>query len=133
LLTDADFFLESEPPGRMAALGLDWPDLRPRNPGLIYVSITPFGRSGPRAEEQATDLTLLAGGGPAWSCGYDDHTLPPVRGGGNQGFQLGSVHAVMAILTALIERETSGLGQLIDLSLYAAANVTSEAASYTWL
>ena len=44
-------------------------------------------RSGrtPRSAEPVTDLTIMAGGGPVWSCGYDDHDLPPVRGGGQPG------------------------------------------------
>ena len=48
----------------------------------------------------STDLTVLAGGGPVWSCGYDDHSIPPVRGGGNQGYHTGSIFAVMSALTA---------------------------------
>jgi len=95
--------------------------------------VTPFGRHDPRSAEPVTDLTLLAGGGPVWSCGYDDHTLPPVRGGGNQAFQTGSVWAVTGVLAALLERGRSGRGQLIDVSLHAAANVTTEGASYSWL
>jgi crotonobetainyl-CoA:carnitine CoA-transferase CaiB-like acyl-CoA transferase len=133
LIAEADIFLESERPGRMAALGLDYPDLKDLNPRLIMVSITPFGRSGPRAEEESTDLTLLAGGGPAWSCGYDDHTLPPVRGGGNQGYQTGCHFAVMSALVALLSRQQTGRGQHIDVNAHAANNVTTEAASYTWL
>lgn len=133
LLATADFFLEGEPPGRLAALGLDWPDVQPLNPRLIMVSITPFGRSGPRAEEQATDLTILAGGGPVWSCGYDDHTLPPVRGGGNQGYQTGCHFAVMSALVALLARGRTGRGQHTDVNMHAAANVTTEAGSYSWL
>ncbi len=133
LVAPADFFLEGEPPGRLAALDLDWPDLAPANPRLIMVSITPFGRSGPRADEQATDLTLLAGGGPAWSCGYDDHSLPPVRGGGNQGYQTGCHFAVMSALVALVHRQRTGRGQHIDVNMHAASNVTTEAGSYHWL
>ena len=133
LVGGADVLLEDAPPGRMAALGLDYPDLSPHNPRMIHISITPFGRTGPRATEQATDLTILAGGGPAWSCGYDDHTLPPVRGGGNQGYQTGCHFAVMSLMVALLARERTGRGQLIDVNLHAASNVTTEAASYTWL
>jgi crotonobetainyl-CoA:carnitine CoA-transferase CaiB-like acyl-CoA transferase len=133
LLATADIFLEGEPPGRLAALGLDWPDLQALYPRLIMVSITPFGRAGPRAQEQATDLTILSGGGPVWSCGYDDHTLPPVRGGGNQGYQTGCHFAVMSILVALQARGRTGRGQHIDVNMHAAANVTTEAGSYTWL
>ncbi|GAB4337873.1 MAG: hypothetical protein Kow0010_26100 [Dehalococcoidia bacterium] len=133
LVTAADMLIESNPPGHLAGLGLDYADLAPLNPALIMVSITPFGRSGPRAGEQATDLTLLAGGGPAWMCGYDDHTLPPVRGGGNQGYQTGCHFAVMSALVALLHRDRTGRGQFIDVNMHAAANVTTEAGSYTWL
>ena len=133
LLSDVDIFLESAPPGRLAALGLDWPDLQALNPRLIMVSVTPFGRSGPRADEPATDLTLLAGGGPAWSCGYDDHNLPPVRGGGNQAWHIGGHFAVMSVLTALLVRNHTGRGQHIDVNIHAGANVTTEAGSYSWL
>lgn len=133
LLRAADVLLEDAPLGRMAALGLDYPDLSDQNPRLVYISITPFGRTGPRSSEQATDLTILAGGGPAWSCGYDDHTLPPVRGGGNQGYQTGCHFAVMSLMVALLARERTGRGQHIDVNLHAASNVTTEAASYTWL
>src|SRR6185503_336144 len=95
--------LEGEDPGRLTALGLGATDELARRPEFVWVSITPFGRSAPRAAEPATDLTLLAGGGPAWSCGYDDHSLPPVRGGGNQAYHTGAHHAVMALLVALLE------------------------------
>jgi crotonobetainyl-CoA:carnitine CoA-transferase CaiB-like acyl-CoA transferase len=133
LIARADVVLEGETPGRLAALGLDAEALLARHARLVWVSVTPFGRSAPRAAEPATDLTLLAGGGPVWSCGYDDHTLPPVRGGGNQGLHTGAHHAVMALLIALLERERSGRGQLVDVNVHAACNVTTEMASYEWL
>ncbi len=133
LMHSADMFIESTTPGWLASVGLDWDDLHALNPALIMVSITPFGRSGPRAEEAATDLTILAGGGPAWSCGYDDHTLPPVRGGGNQGYQTAGHFAVMSALVALLHRDAGGGGQHIDVNAHAASNVTTEAGSYTWL
>lgn len=129
----ADVLLEGEAPARWASLGLDDAVLARSNPRLIHVSITPFGRTGPRRDEAATDLTLLAAGGPVWSCGYDDHTLPPVRGGGDQAYNTGAHYAVLSVLTALLERDVSGLGQHVDLSVYAAANVTTEMASYHWL
>ncbi|MFN0094369.1 MAG: CaiB/BaiF CoA transferase family protein [Dehalococcoidia bacterium] len=133
LAASADVVLESQAPGEMARLGLDHPELCGANPRLIYVSVTPFGRSGPRSGEQATDLTILAAGGPVWNNGYDDHTLPPVRGGGNQGYHTASHYAVMSALVALISRELTGEGQHIDVNAHAAANVTTEAGSYTWL
>lgn len=133
LATKADFLLESEPPGRLAGLGLDYADLQPLNPRLVMISVTPFGRNGPRANDLATDLTILAAGGPAWMCGYDDHTLPPVRGGGNQGYQTACHFAVMSALVALLHRNSTGRGQHCDVNMHAAANVTTEAGSYTWL
>ena len=133
LVRSADIVVEAESPGRLRRLGLDYEDLVSEAPGVVWASVTPFGRADPRSSEPVTDLTLLAGGGPVWSCGYDDHSLPPVRGGGNQAFHVGSVWAVTAIEAALIERGRSGAGQHVDVSLHAAANVTTEAASYSWL
>jgi crotonobetainyl-CoA:carnitine CoA-transferase CaiB-like acyl-CoA transferase len=133
LVARADLVLEAEPPRRLAALGLDPRALCAAHAALVWISITPFGSSGPRCDEEATDLTILAGGGPAWSCGYDDHALPPIRGGGNQGYQIAGHHAVLSALTALLHRMATGEGQHVDLSMHAAANVTTEMASYHWL
>jgi crotonobetainyl-CoA:carnitine CoA-transferase CaiB-like acyl-CoA transferase len=133
LAGQADIVLEGEPPDALATRHLDHPDLRAGHEDLIWVSVTPFGRTGTRALEPATDLTLLAGGGPVWSCGYDDHSLPPVRGGGNQAFHIASTFAVMAALTAVLARDVTGRGQHVDVSMHAAANVTTEAGSYEWL
>jgi crotonobetainyl-CoA:carnitine CoA-transferase CaiB-like acyl-CoA transferase len=133
LAGEADIVLEGEQPDALATRHLDHPDLRADHEELIWVSVTPFGRTGTRAQEPATDLTLLAGGGPVWSCGYDDHSLPPVRGGGNQAFHIASTFAVMAALTAVLARDVTGRGQHIDVSMHAAANVTTEAGSYEWL
>lgn len=133
LVATADAVLECEDPGRMAELGLDYSDLAKVKPDVIVVSLTPFGRDTAKPDAQVTDLTVLAGGGPVWSCGYDDHAIPPVRGGGNQGYHTGSHYAVLSLLTALLYRGVSGEGQHIDVSLHAAANTTTEMGSYFWL
>jgi crotonobetainyl-CoA:carnitine CoA-transferase CaiB-like acyl-CoA transferase len=133
LAADAELVLEAEPPRRLPERGLAPEDLCAAHPALIWISVTPFGRSGPRADEQATDLTILAAGGPVWSCGYDDHALPPIRGGGNQGHQIAGHYAVLSALTALLHRIATGEGQLVDVNMHAAANVTTEMASYHWL
>ena len=127
----ADLVLECEDPGRLAGLGIDYAQLV--RPELIWVSITPFGRSGPGRADLATDLTVLAAGGPVWSCGYDDHSLPPIRGGGCQGYHMACHYAVMSALTALFSRGVSGEGQFVDVSMHAAANVTTEMGSYCYL
>ncbi|MDE0498228.1 MAG: CoA transferase [Acidimicrobiaceae bacterium] len=161
LVSTADAVIEAEPLGRLDALGLDWgqlggptadadqsdprrdaepdapdgvedrPDAGGRNQRLIWVSITHNGRE--RPDPPATDLTVLAEGGPVWSCGYDDHTIPPVRGGGNQGLHMASQYAVVTLMAALMWREHSGRGQLIEVSMLAAANATCEFATYFWL
>jgi crotonobetainyl-CoA:carnitine CoA-transferase CaiB-like acyl-CoA transferase len=133
LVASADLVLEAEPPRRLPERNLAPEDLCAAHPALIWISVTPFGRCGPRAEEQATDLTILAAGGPVWSCGYDDHSLPPIRGGGNQGHQIAGHFAVLSALTALLHRIATGEGQLVDVNMHAAANVTTEMASYHWL
>ncbi len=133
LLTTADFLVESMPPGYMAERNLDEPDVRPLNGALVYISITPFGRDMPSAHDHATDISIMSRGGITWMNGYDDHSLPPVRGGGNQAYHTGAHYAFMSGLVALLHRDRTGEGQHIDVSMNAAANVTNEAGSYTWL
>ena len=132
LVASADVVLEGEDPGRLAALGLDYAELAaPRADLGLDHAVRPRE---PGRADLATDLTLLAGGGPVWSCGYDDHSLPPVRGGRQPGLQhrvslRGDVRAHRACSTAAARAR----GQLIDVSMHAAANVTTEMASYSWL
>ena len=64
LVASAHFLIESEMPGTLAELGLGYEDLAADNPGLIYVSITPFGQNGPKASHADSDLVILASGGP---------------------------------------------------------------------
>jgi crotonobetainyl-CoA:carnitine CoA-transferase CaiB-like acyl-CoA transferase len=133
LVAGADIVLEGEEPGALTALGVDRVALLAQHERLIWITVTPYGSEGTRAHDPATDLTLLAGGGPAWSCGYDDHSLPPVRGGGNQAFHIGSTWAVMGALTAVLARDVTGRGQHVDVSMHAACNVTTEMGTYGYL
>lgn len=133
LIETVDVLIESEPTTRLNDLAIDYRQLIDYKPDLIHVAMTPFGRHDSKSDLATTDLTILAGGGPLWSCGYDDHSLPPVRGAGNQGYHIGCHFAVMSVLTAILYRDISGEGQFIDVSMHAAANVTTEAGSYAWL
>lgn len=133
LVARADVLIESEPTTRLGKLKLDYADLAAIKPDLIHVALTPYGRNDPLSDLPATDLTLMAAGGPPWSCGYDDHTLPPVRGWGQQAYHTGCHYAYMSTLTALLYRNSTGQGQFIDVSITAALNVTTEAATYTHL
>jgi crotonobetainyl-CoA:carnitine CoA-transferase CaiB-like acyl-CoA transferase len=113
--------------------GVGWEAHAGAEMGLIWVTITPFGRDSARAAEPTTDLTLLAGGGPLWNCGYDDHSLPPIRGAGGQAFNIGGLYASIGALTALNHRDRTGEGQRVDVDINAACNVSSEHATYNWL
>jgi benzylsuccinate CoA-transferase BbsE subunit len=133
LARDVDIVLEAEPPDRLDALGLDHTQLRAERPELIWVSVTPFGRRCADLDAPMTDLTILAQGGVVWNCGYDDHTIPPVRPGGGQSQHIAGVFAACGALTAVLSRDNTGRGQHVDVSMIAAANVTTESGSIQWL
>ena len=132
LIATTDLLLEAEPRRRLATLGLDYTDLRAVRPGLVHIAVTPYGRKDPNSDLPFTDATIMAASGPPWSCGYDDHSLPPIRGP-MQGYHTACHFAVLSALTALLHRGVSGRGQFVDVSMTAANNVTTEAASHTWL
>ncbi|MCL6504979.1 MAG: CoA transferase, partial [Pirellulales bacterium] len=111
LLDTADVLLDGELPGVLAARGLTYSALAARNPGLIYVSVTPFGWEGPWRDYAAGELIHLALGGEMASCGYDDPTAPPIAGGGGQAYHIAGNYAAQA------EGITSD--QLIDMLLAA--------------
>ncbi|OCB21676.1 carnitine dehydratase [Mycobacterium malmoense] len=104
-----------------------------RHPSLIWVAVSPFGLDSVRADQPVTDLTMLAGGGPIWNCGYDDHSLPPVRGAGEQSANIAGLYCAIGALVALAHRDQTGQGQLVDVSVNAACNVSSEQTTYHWL
>ncbi len=118
LVDDADVLIESFDPGYLDTFGLDYPTLAARNPRLVYVSVTPFGRSGPRAHTPATDLTLEAAGGLIGLTGDGDR--PPLAIGLPQASFHAGVQAAADAVIALYERERSGLGQHLDVSMQAA-------------
>ena len=76
---------------------------------------------------------MLAGGGPMWNCGYDDHTLPPIRGAGDQSANIAGMYCAIGALVALTHRDHTGKGQLVDVNVTAACNVTCEQTTYHWL
>ena len=118
IVSRADIFIESDDPGVMAALGLGYDSLRGDNPGLIYVSVTPYGQHGPDALSPATDLTLEAAGGLLGLQGDGDR--PPVPVGYPQASFHGGAQAAADAVIALNERAVSGRGQYLDVSMQAA-------------
>ena len=88
--------------------------LEAANPGLVSVSITPFGIDGPKADWLATDLVITAASSHANFTGDADRA--PLRCAVAQTFTVASVDAVVGALLALSERRASGLGQRVDIS-----------------
>jgi crotonobetainyl-CoA:carnitine CoA-transferase CaiB-like acyl-CoA transferase len=110
----ADFIIESENPGALASMGLGYRDFAVRNPKLVYVSITPFGLDGPKAQYADSDLIVMAAAGPLIL--YGDEDRPPIRMSVPQAYLHASADAAGAALIAYYERLRSGEGQLIDVS-----------------
>jgi len=131
LLASADIFISTLQPQALTALGLDLNALCERYPRLIVLSITAFGLTGPWKDYKSSDLVALAGG-PLHMCGYDDHSIPPIRPGGNQGYHATTSFAHIAVMLALIERQTSGCGQLVDVGMHEANALNVELANPFW-
>lgn len=124
LAASADFLIESDRPGEMAALGLAYEDLRAINPSLIYVSISAFGQTGPKARYADSDLIVLASAGPLLLAGDKDG--PPVRCSVPQAYLHAGADAAVAALAAHHERHRSGLGQHIDVSAQVSAGLAAQ-------
>ena len=112
LAAGADVLIESADVGVMAELGLGYDELKSVNPALVYVSISAFGQTGPKANWAATDLVAWAAAGPAYLTGNSDRA--PLRMPNEQSYMHASAEAAGAAIAALIERSSSGLGQHID-------------------
>jgi benzylsuccinate CoA-transferase BbsE subunit len=132
LVAEADVVLEDQAPGTLPALGLGYEDLKAIKPNLIMVSLTPFGQTGPYRDLKSSDLVSLALGGPLWSCGYDDHSIPPVRQYTHAAFHIGSHYAFIGTVAALVQRQMTGEGQYIDVSMHEACHDTTEGAMPTY-
>ncbi len=117
-VAEADVVFESQPLGWFEANGLDIERLRATNPKLVWVSVTPFGLDGPRANWQATDLIGMAAGGLLTLCG--DKDMPPLRVSVEQGYAQAGLQALAGLIVALRIVRQGGPGQRIDVSLQAA-------------
>jgi len=120
LAQGAHFLIESYDPGYMAARGLDYETLSRTNPALVYVSITAFGQTGPKAGWADSDLIVWAAGGPLALTGDSDR--PPVRVSVPQAYAHASAEAAVAALIAHHERARSGRGQHVDVSAQASVD-----------
>ena len=115
LIAEADVLIENFKTGGLAKFGLDYDSLRPSNPRLIYCSITGFGHTGPYAHRAGYDY-IVQGMSGLMSVTGDPAGQPQKVGVAVTDIFTG-VYATTAILAALRQRDTTGRGQQIDMSL----------------
>jgi crotonobetainyl-CoA:carnitine CoA-transferase CaiB-like acyl-CoA transferase len=119
LADQSDIFIENFKVGGLAKMGLDYPSLAKTNPGLIYLSVTGFGQTGPMAAQPGYDYLIQGFGGLMSITGQPDDA----PGGGPQRVGVpivdinAGLYATIGVLAALYHRNNSGEGQYIDLSL----------------
>jgi len=115
LIAQSDVVIDNYRLGALARAGLDYKTLAEENPGLIYVSISGFGASGPLAEAPANDLFMQAYAGGMSVTGYPDGD--PVKMGISVCDIGAGMLATIGVLMALQVRNLTGKGQRVDTSL----------------
>jgi alpha-methylacyl-CoA racemase len=116
LAREFDVVLESFRPGVLDRLGVGYERLREENPGLVYCAITGYGQTGPNTARAGHDTNYLALNGLLGLTGPAEG--PPVQSAGQVAdLGGGALMAAFGVLAALRERERSGEGQLVDVSM----------------
>lgn len=115
MVPQADVVVENFKAGTMRRWGLGWEALSEANPRLIYASCTGFGQESPHADRPAYDVVIQAMAGTMSINGTPDSG--PTRVGFSVADIAGGLFTALAILAALYERERSGRGQWIDVSM----------------
>jgi len=126
LILECDVIIENFIPGTMEKFGLDYKILSKLNPRLIYCAISGFGQTGPYAAKPALDIIVQAMGGMMSITG--ELGGGPVRPGSSLGDIIAGLFSASGVLSALYEREISGKGQMIDVSMLDCQVATLEAA-----
>lgn len=115
LAASADVFVEAFRPGVVDRLGIGYDALAALNPGIVYVSISAFGQTGPEAQRPAHDLAIQAMAGTAsLNLGSDGN---PANPGMPVADMAASLMSLSAILMTLLRREKTGKGDYIDMSM----------------
>ncbi len=116
LVDDADVVLEGFRPGVTKRLGVDYDTLAARNPRLIYAAITGYGQDGPYHDRVGHDLNYLGYAGVLNYIG-EAGRAPIIPGVQIADIGGGALMAAVGILTAIIARERTGRGQMVDVSM----------------
>ena len=114
LLESADVFLDNQPFPLLRDTGLDYPSLQDQHPRLVATSISPYGRSGPYQDYQGYDLTSNAMSGLSFGTGHTHRE--PLTTPMHQASYLAGVGAAFATIVALLGRDLTGRGQLVDVA-----------------
>jgi CoA:oxalate CoA-transferase len=130
MVRSADVLVENFAPGVTERLGIGPAVLQEINPRLIYASSTGYGRSGPYRDYPAMDITVQAMSGVMSITGFPDS--PPVKSGPALCDFFAGIHLYAGIATALYEREKTGKGRLVEVSMQEAvyASLSSNLALY---
>jgi formyl-CoA transferase len=115
LAAQADVVVENLRPGAMRRLGLSYDDVRAVNPGVVYASASGFGQTGPLRDLPGLDIMAQARGGLLSITGYPDG--PPAKVGVPVCDLVCGLYVALAVTAALRERDASGEGQYVDVSL----------------
>jgi len=118
LLTKADVVVENFRPGAMESWGLGPEDLKPHNPGIIYARISGYGQTGPFSEKPGYASVTEGYGGFRYING--EPGKPPIRPNISLGDTAAAIQAAMGVLLAVIQRQKTGNGQVVDVALYEA-------------
>ncbi len=117
LVRDADVLLESFRPGVLDRLGVGYERLKQENPRLVYCAITGYGLTGPNVQRSGHDMNYLGLNGVLAISGDADG--PPTQAGAQiADLGGGALMGAFGILAALRERDRSGEGQLVDVSMF---------------
>ena len=136
LIDWADILVHNYSRLRARALGLDPATLKAERPGLVALSITPFGNTGPYRDFAAEDITVANAGGWANLCPrtHTDPSLPPLKVFGNQAAMMAGIAGATAALATFRDARRSGVGDYIDLSAqaYIASGLEGAIPGYTY-
>src|SRR5213080_3402856 len=130
LALESDFIIESFPPGALEQLGLEYETLQQQNPGLILVSISPFGQEGPYRDLKGSDLEIMALSGAMSLAG--EKNGEPMRVSIPQAPMWVGAETAMGALTALAYRSLTGRGQRVDVSAQVAVMAALAHAPAFW-
>jgi crotonobetainyl-CoA:carnitine CoA-transferase CaiB-like acyl-CoA transferase len=110
-----DVVVESARPGALDRLGVGYTDLSRRNPGLIWIAVTPFGQTGPYRDFRADNLVLSAMGGWMYQLGEPERE-PLKPGGALAGACVSGLYVAIAAVALALRRQRDGRGAFVDIS-----------------